>query len=75
MLQLRLKLGLMKSSVKAMIKEGNLFLYLKNEFREVSEMKTEECIFKVTQDSKFEATLNPTDKAALRSLKRSLSIS
>lgn len=67
---LHIKLGLMKNFVKAMDKEGEGFMYLKQKFPHLSDAKIKEGIFvgpqirHLLKDLTFEAKLNTTEKKA-----------
>lgn len=67
---LHIKLGLMKNFVKAMPKDGDGFLYLKEKFPKLSEAKIKEGIFvgpqirQLMKDKTFEEKLNDQEKLA-----------
>jgi hypothetical protein len=65
----------MKNSVQTMNKDSNRFINLKNNFLRISKAIIKEGIFissqiiEVVQDSTYEGTLNPAEKAAQNSFK------
>jgi hypothetical protein len=72
---LHIKLGLMKNFVKAMDKESDGFLFLKQKFPRISDAKIKEGIFvgpqikELMRDSNFDEVLNENEKAAWNAFK------
>lgn len=72
---LHIKLGLMKNFVKAMDRNGNGFLYLKEKFPRISDAKIKEGIFvgpqirEIIKDPIFDEQLNTLEKSAWRCFK------
>jgi hypothetical protein len=73
---LHIKLGLMKSFVKAMDQDGQGFLYLQGKFPRISNAKIKEGIFigpkirELMKDQDFERSLNESEKATWRSFQK-----
>lgn len=72
---LHIKLGLMKNFVKAIDRNGNGFLYLKEKFPKISDAKIKEGIFvgpqirELIKDEQFEEKLNVLEKSAWQCFK------
>lgn len=72
---LHIKLGLMKTFVKAMDRDGDGFLYLKEKFPRISDAKIKEGIFvgpqirELVKDQRFEKKLNVLEKSAWQCFK------
>jgi hypothetical protein len=75
LLPLHIKLGLVKNFVKAMKKDGPVFLYLQQKFPRLIEAKIKEGIFvspqirKLTKDKTFDSILNEVQLAAWTAFK------
>jgi hypothetical protein len=72
---LHIKLGLVKKIIKAVKKDGPVFLYLQQKFPRLSEAKIKEGIFvgpqirEITKDKTFDSVLNEVELAAWTAFK------